>query len=511
MQKVITEDLSALGKILESLPDAWNADVGSSVGSSDDKYKNFKEKYRDDPVGFSRDCIMWKKDEKGLTDYQEDVMTKLVEHKRIAVRGPHGLGKTSVAAIIILWFILTRDGTDDWKIPTTASAWRQLTYYLWPEITRKWLNRVRWEVVGRDPLKKDKEVFTLNIRGDTGEAMAMAADDSDLIEGAHADEMLYVFDESKAIQDATWDSAEGAFSTGKCYWLAISTPGEPTGRFYDIHARKPGYDDWYARHVTLEEAIAAGRISRQWADQRLKQWGEKDERYKNRVLGEFANSQSDSIIQLSWVELANERWYSWKEYIEDGGYKEDVTHIGVDVARSGGDKTIFAIRRNYIIDNLLSFSKQDTMITAADLSKELIKNESAQANIEVVGVGAGVYDRSRELFKDRVIAFNPSKKTSALDRSEQWGFVDTRSAAWWHMRELLDPANGYEVALPPDENLTGDLIIPKWGLRGEKIKVQSKEEISKVPGRSGKSTDEGDAVVISFWEEEIIEEGMEYA
>jgi len=339
----------------------------------------------------------------------------------------------------------------------------------------------------------------------------MAADDPNMIEGAHADEMMYVFDESKAIQDSTWDAAEGAFSTGHCYWLAISTPGEPTGRFYDIHARKPGYDDWYARHVTLEESIIAGRISRDWANQRLLQWGEKDERYQNRVLGEFANSQADSIIQLSWVELANERWYAWQEYIKDGGYLENVTHIGVDVARGGSDKTIFALRRNYIISELLPFTKQDTMITTAEITKNLILHQSAQANIEVVGVGAGVYDRSRELFKDRILAFNPSKRTDTLDKSEQWGFVDTRSAAWWHMRELLDPANDYEIALPPDEGLTGDLIIPKWSLRGEKIKVQSKEEISKIPGRSGKSTDEGDAVVIAFWEEELVEEGMEYA
>ena len=63
----------------------------------------------------------------------------------------------------------------------------------------------------------------------------------------------------------TFDAAEGAFSSvgadldGVGYALAISTPGEPNGRFYDIHARKPGYEDWWVRHVTLAEAIAAGR------------------------------------------------------------------------------------------------------------------------------------------------------------------------------------------------------------------------------------------------------------
>ena len=477
---------------------------------NEERYEEFKKRYWSDPVAFARDCISWDEDE-GLSDYQEDIMVKLIEHRRAAARGPHGLGKTAVAAILIIWFMLTRDGKD-WKIPTTASAWRQLTIFLWPEIRRKWLRRVKWEIVGRPPLKEKTEVFTISIRLETGEAFAMASDDSVLIEGAHADNMLYVFDEAKAIPPATWDSAEGAFSTGDCYWLAISTPGDPEGRFYDIHSNKPGYSDWFTRHVTLTEAIRAGRISASWAEARLEQWGEKDERYQNRVLGEFATSERDSIIHLSWVELANERWYAWKEGISEGAYLEPVTSIGMDIARGGPDKTVFALRRNFIIDALIKFNKQDTMVTVGHAQKELIDHPAAKAIIEVVSIGAGVFDRCRQLFgEERIFSFNPSRKTERRDLSGEWGFVDSRAAAWWHMRELLDPANDYSVALPPDDDLTGDLIAPNWKMVGEKIRVQSKEEIASRPGRKGKSTDEGDAVVISFWEEEAVEEGMEWA
>jgi hypothetical protein len=38
------------------------------------------------------------------------------------------------------------------------------------------------------------------------------AANAELIEGAHADSIMYVFDESKAISQATFDAAEGAFS-----------------------------------------------------------------------------------------------------------------------------------------------------------------------------------------------------------------------------------------------------------------------------------------------------------
>ena len=94
----------------------------------------FKKQYRDDPVTFVKDCFNWSEGE-GPTKYQDEILAALPAQKRVTVRGPHGLGKTVVAAWLILWFALTRDG-EDWKIPCTASSWRQLTKYLWPEVSQ---------------------------------------------------------------------------------------------------------------------------------------------------------------------------------------------------------------------------------------------------------------------------------------------------------------------------------------------------------------------------------------
>ena len=119
--------------------------------------------------------------------------------------------------------------------------------------------------------------------------------------------------------------------------LALSTPGSPQGRFYDIHAHRPGYEDWHARHVTLADAIEAGRISPEWAEQRRRQWGEQSTIYVNRVLGEFHAGDEDSVIPLAWAEAAVERWHDWDEA---GRADLPGPHIiGVDVARSGEDRT----------------------------------------------------------------------------------------------------------------------------------------------------------------------------
>ena len=444
----------------------------------------FKTKYRDDPAGFIRDCINFPKGETA-SDYQIEIAGKLEERKRAAVRGPHGLGKTALAAWVILWFALTRDG-EDWKIPTTASAWRQLTKFLWPEI-RKWSRRLDWEAIGRDPLNERLELLSLSIKLHSGEAFALASDNSVMIEGAHAANLLYVFDESKSIPEETWDSAEGAFATGDVYWLAISTPGEPQGRFYDIHKRAPGYEDWWVRHVTLDEAIKAGRVSEKWAEQRKRQWGETSAAYINRVTGEFATSAEDGIIPLAHVEAANERWYEWVE----AGKPGEFVCVGVDVGR-GGDKSVYALRFDDAIDDLRRSNEKDTM-PVVGRTKGILDKFGEHAIIDVIGIGAGVFDRLREM-EYQVKAFNASERTNMLDQSGELGFVNTRSAAWWNMREML--ANE-PIALPPDDKLTGDLTAPKWRvMSGGKIQVESKDAVKK---RLKRSTDDGDAVIMAYY------------
>lgn len=449
----------------------------------------FRKRYKNDPVRFVRECIVF--DGGGPTDYQIEILEKIIAHGRVAVRSPHGTGKTALAAWLTLWFALTRDGAIDWKVVTTASVWRQLKEYLWPEI-HKWSGRLRWEKIGRAPFELRRELQDMALRLETGSAFAVASDKPDLIEGAHASALLYVFDEAKAILDGTFDAAEGAFSgagrdtIAEAYALAISTPGPPRGRFYDIHARRRGYEDWAVRHVTRDEAIAAGRMSAEWAEQRRKQWGEQSAVYRNRVLGEFAAGEESSVIPLEWVEAAIERWHA------RGGEFGELSVIGVDVARGGEDMTVMALRHGNSISRLYKHNFNDTMTVVGRVMRI---GGGTRAIVDVVGVGAGVVDRLRELGCD-VVAFNAGARCVWTDSSGEVGFADMRSWAWWHMRELLDPANGYDIALPPDDELVGDLTAPEWSeTSAGRIRIESKESIRK---RLGRSTDCGDAVVMAF-------------
>jgi len=459
----------------------------------DSGYQKFQKMYWNDLAGFAQDCIQWENDG-NLANYQLEAMRGFVASKRFSMRGPHGLGKTALSAIVILWFALPRDGKD-WKAPTLASAWRQLERFLWPEI-HKWSRRLRWDIIGRGAFSRN-ELLTLNLKLNTGEAFAIASDTPAMIEGAHGENLLYLFDESKTIPDDTWDAAEGAMSTGDCYWLAVSTPGEPLGRFYDIHARKAGYEDWHVFKVTLEMAINAGRINPDWAKARERQWGKDSSVYINRVLGDFASSDEDSVIPLSWVERSNERWLAKKELEKaKPDIWGEVIGLGVDVGR-GGDPSVIGIRCGNAIKEFRRLDVRDVMQVTGVVVGLLQLHTSAKASIDVIGIGAGVYDRAKEAegwkIKERVLSFNASEKTEMKDSSGELGFINLRSSAWWNVREMLQLD---EIDLPPDDELTGELVAPKWKvMSGGKIQVESKDDIKK---RIGRSTNYADTVIQVF-------------
>jgi hypothetical protein len=580
------------------------------------KYEKFKRLYKNDRIAFVYDILPSLA--KTIAPYQEEILGYFDEgHNRVAVRSPHGVGKTALASVLTHHSVLTAEF--DCKVPTTASAWRQLEKYLWPEI-RKTGKFLDWIEIGREIYTR-LEFLQLSIRlsGGIVEAFAVASDDHTTIEGAHATRMVYIFDEAKSIPRNTWDAAEGAFSseglnvsdyelgiiptilgvdedisvptslvdvvsksaivdgigvvvggsnraypkalvpqtqsyspkavvpqaqrnsfnppplaprassevpitsvevseksilathvspgiertsisrapdpdiyTYEAMAFAISTPGDPSGQFYDIHMHKQGYEDWLTRHVTLDEGIRAGRVSPSWAEKRKRQWGQDSPVYQNRVLGEFADFSDDGIIPLLWVRASNERWHvlNLKQFAGVNGIKT----LGIDVAREGEDKTVVAVRNGPAVAKLHTYSKLPTTSTAGHI-KSLARDHFI--NIEIDGIGAGVYDILREQEVPKLRPITVSGTSYFRDRSKELSFGNVRAAMWWNMRELLDPAYRGDIALPPVEELILDLTTPRYLMK--KDATVYLEDRRSIMARLGRSPDYGTAVCLAFW------------
>lgn len=180
--------------------------------------------------------------------------------------------------------------------------------------------------------------------------------------------------------------------------------------------------------------------------------------------------------------------------------------FGCDIARSGADKTVIAIRQEMTIVKLVRWVKLDTMETSGRIVNLAKRYKPEYIIIDVIGIGAGVVDRLRELNLP-VIPFNAGERALGTDRSGELEFLNKRAEAWWNMREILDPNFGMEVRLPNDDLLIRDLVTPRWGNTSTgKIKIESKEDIAKrLQGKKedadvSRSTDCGDAVVMAFYE-----------
>lgn len=429
-----------------------------------------------------------------LKPYQDRILRKFYIHKSVAVQSLHGVGKTALAAWIVLWVITCHEG--EVKVVTTASRWLQLVNYLWPEI-HKWSRKADWTTLGIQ-LRPDHELLDRTIKlGHDKRAFATSPDKPEGIEGAHAKTLLYVFDEAKTIPIALFDSADGAFSNAgndteyTAYAFVISTPGNPIGRFFDICTKREKFKRWHHDRITLQEALDAGQISQEWVEEKALQWGEDDPRYINRVLGDFAQEGERSLYKRSWIEDAHDRWYA----CNGKGEPDGIIRYASDVADDGRDKSTLAMMRGWVVE-YLHYWNCDTMELADKIMRHVAASTKANIIIDANGVGAGTYSRLKQQ-KYKSVKFKGSYGTDETDITGDNKFKNFRALSAWRLRELLDPSSlaFKPIALPPDDLLDQDLMAFEWWETNGVIRISEKDKHLR-PLLDGRSTDGGDTIMM---------------
>ena len=112
--------------------------------------------------------------------------------------------------------------------------------------------------------------------------------------------------------------------------------------------------------------------------------------------------------------------------------------------------------------------------------------------IDAVGVGLGVLHRLREEGVP-ALAFGAGERCDLRDRSGELGFANWRASGWWTLREALEPGAGIGLALPEDDELTGELTAPSYRVNSTgRIQIEEKEALR---GRLHRSTDSADALI----------------
>jgi hypothetical protein len=420
-----------------------------------------------------------------LWSKQREIAKSIEEHRFTAVQSCHGTGKSFLAADLVAWWLDIHPIGDAFAV-TTAPTAPQVEAILWREISvahdqAKLRGRITW---GQVPMWKigDRMIAYGRKPADYSDPnKAMQA-----FQGIHAKYVLVVLDEACGIPVWLWNAVDSIVTNDDSRVLAIGNPDDPSSEFYKVCSpgsgynviRVSAYDLPWATGEAVPDGLNKSLTGKGWVEERKKKWGVNSPLYQSKVLGEFPDLSDDSLITPRMVREAQERELAG---IELGCFGADVARFGVDLSTVYRD-------RGGVIRKVGEWSKQDTMTTAGKFKRILDeKGNSIPMHVDLIGVGAGVYDRLREL-EANVIPFDAG--ASAYDPLR---FRNRRSECYWELRE------DFEAQLidldPEDDELANELISIKWSVdsRG-RVYVESKDDMKK---RGMPSPNRADAVMMS--------------
>ncbi len=170
--------------------------------------------------------------------------------------------------------------------------------------------------------------------------------------------------------------------------------------------------------------------------------------------------------------------------------------LGVDPARGGGDKTGLIDRqgRQLGLRVCRRLDSNDLMATAGEIQRIAKEINAAKIVVDTTGLGAGLYDRLRELLGSQVDGVNFG--ASAWDREH---YANRRAEIWDNMRLWFDDAAG--VQIPDSDELQGDLCSIIRGAGATRFNSSGQlilEPKDHVRERLSFSPDLGDAAALTF-------------
>lgn len=437
--------------------------------------------YQKNPVLFAKEVCSFVPD-----PWQEAVLMDIGNSPKVSVRSGHGVGKTGVEAVTLLWFLSCFRFP---KVIATAPTRQQLNDILWSEV-EKWRSR--------SPLLKEILTWTktyVYMKGYEKRwfAVAKTASEPENMQGFHEENMLIIVDEASGVEDDIMEAVLATLSGKNNKLLMCANPTRTTGTFYDSHNRDRGM---YKCHRV--SSLDSTRTNKENIASFIRKYGEHSNVVKVRVYGDFPAQEDDTFIPLSLIEQTTLNELE----IE----KINRVSLGVDVARYGDDETIIASNIGGKIEIPVIRHGQSLMTTVGDIVMQYkqIVNDYPQytgvitVNIDDTGLGGGVTDRLEEVKTEQrlrrmeIVPVNFGNKPPQ-DGSEEH-YQDISTYMWATVKAEME---NKEISVPNDEELVAQFSVRKYSITSQgKIMLESKKDMK---ARGIKSPDRADAVALSCY------------
>ena len=409
-------------------------------------------------------------------EFLKDVgIAKREGKRRFSARAGHGVGKTSIEAWLILWFVLFHRNL---KVPVTANSQDQLRDVVWAEISR-WRRELPAFLQEMIDVTAERVSVKADPEGSFAVARTARPEKPEALQGFHAETLAFFIEEASGIEDIIFETAGGALSSENSWVFMFANPTRPSGYFYRSHHENRGR--WRTYHVPCH---CSSRVPPSYGEETAAEYGDTSNAYRIRVLGEFPLSDDDSVISLGLIMASFDREVSPSE----AGIV-----WGLDPARFGDDSTALCKRRgNMLLEPTREWKKIDLMQTCGIITKEYaetpLERKPSAINVDVIGLGAGLVDRLRELGLP-VRGVNVGEQPSTHPER----YMRMRDELWWKTREWFETRAVY---MPKDDALASELVGPRYKLESSgKIKIESKDDMKK---RGVRSPNRADALCLTF-------------
>ena len=411
----------------------------------------------------------------------------------------HGIGKSTLTALLILWIMSTRPHA---KGIVTANTAEQLRTKTWAElgkwwkrcITQHWFNYNS----GRGSMslthKDDPEDWRVD-------AQTCREENSESFAGLHAANStpFYIFDEASAVPDKIFEVREGGTTDGEPMTFDFGNPTRNSGRFFEncIGKFRHNYHTFCidSRDVAITNK---GRLQ-QWVDD----YGEDSDFVKVRVKGVFPSIGVFQFIGTDSVLEAMDR-----ERVVDSA---SPLVLGVDVARYGDDDSVIYPRlgRNaawfdpIILKGLDVIQVAGKVIEQVRFFRDLGKPVRA-IFVDAGGVGGGVADALKHM------GYNPIEVHAQHRPLEKDQYRYRTDEMWGRMKKSIEEG----LQLPEKRSLIGSQMLSEltqreydFTLKGQ-VSLESKSDMKE---RGVSSPNIADALALTFYQEinpEIEAEGQ---
>lgn len=468
-----------------------------------------------------------------LDNDQKAILSAVQKNKMVSVVSGTARGKDYISAVACLCFLyLTprwENGalTENTKVAMTAPTDRQVGNIMFPEISRLF-NKAKvlpGRLTGYDIRTTEREWFLTGFKADEYNHEAWS--------GFHAANTMFVVTEASGISESTFAAIEGNLQ-GNSRMLIVFNPNIISG--YAANSQKS--DRWVkfrldclnAPNVIEKKIIIPGQVDYEWVKDKVENWctpiqetdfiedeGDfkwegnyyrPDDYFRIKVRGMFPKEGHDSLVPLSWIEAAEQRYLRDRQ----NTILSNNLNLGVDVAGMGRDSSVLCPRYDNIIEPMIkhqSNGKADHMHVVGMVVNKIGKKPRNRAFVDTIGEGAGVFSRLQELDFQNVYSCKFSESADGLtDITGQFKFVNMRAYLYWAIRDLFNPRNKYNVMLAPGSNLKVELTATHWSFNSKgEIVIEPKEKIKE---RIGHSPDDSDSLANTFYPQEIESEITNY-